>query len=320
MRRRRALVIVESGDSIAEDRLAYTGLFEQCRCSTKAFLPASAGTGWQPRKQDAVDPMPLREVTSARLLIAFVALLVVLTLAGTWSIDLGQFQQRLSTQESLAALQGITNPDQLESALKEHPTNTVLKLMRKEIQITRDTKGAIDRLSAQIEPARLSKEPNFSSATRDELDAFRRDLKTAQDNAAAFLPRYAAALKTENDQIESAIASFHAPKEIADQLLQGVKQRHARTLNAISLVLSARADYYRAYDKYIAFLSSELGSFKVVAGQFIFPLQRTVERYNVAAQAMTSAGKRVTELEADTKKQEQPLPDEWMQLTGLKQQ
>ena len=84
--------------------------------------------------------------------------------------------------------------------------------------------------------------------------------------------------------------------------------------------LSARADYYRAYDKYIALLSSELGSFKVVAGQFIFPLQRTVERYNAAAQAMTSAGRRVAELEADMKKQEKPLPEEWMQLTGAKYQ
>jgi hypothetical protein len=55
-----------------------------------------------------------------------------------------------------------------------------------------------------------------------------------------------------------------------------------------------------------------------VAGQFIFPLQRTVERYNAAAQAMASAGRHVAELEADMKKQERPLPEEWMQLTGIK--
>ena len=108
------------------------------------------------------------------------------------------------------------------------------------------------------------------------------------------------------------------PKEIAGPLLDGLKQRHAKALEAISRTLSARADYYRAYGQYVAFLSSELGSFKVVAGQFIFPLQRTVERYNTAAQAMTSAGKRVTELETDLKRQEQPLPEEWMQLTGGK--
>jgi hypothetical protein len=33
---------------------------------------------------------------------------------------------------------------------------------------------------------------------------------------------------------------------------------------------------------------------------------------------MTSAGRRVTELEDDMKKQEQPIPEEWLQLTGAK--
>ncbi|SHN84768.1 hypothetical protein [Bradyrhizobium erythrophlei] len=255
---------------------------------------------------------------SARILIAVISLLVLLTVAASLSIDLGKYQQRLSTQEGQAALQGIGNPSQLESALKQHPSNSLLKLMAQTLRITNDTKAAIDQLAAQIEPARVSKEPNFGSVTRDELDAFRRDLKTAEANARAFLPRYAAIFKAERAQIDSATVSLHVPKEIASQVLDGVTQRQAKALNAISLILAARADYYSAYDKYIAFLSSELGSFKVVAGQFIFPLQRTVERYGAAAQAMTSSAKRVAELEADMKKQEKPLPEEWMQLTGVK--
>ena len=255
---------------------------------------------------------------SARILIAVVALLVLLTVAASLSIDLGKYQQRISTQEGQAALRGISNPSELESALKQHPSNNILQLMAKTLKITNDTKAAIDQLSAQIEPPRLSKEPNFGSATRDELDSFRRDLKVAEANTRAFLPRYAAIFKAERAAIEAATVSFHVPKEIASQILDGVAQRHAKTLNAIALTLSARADYYSAYDKYVAFLSSELGSFKVVAGQFIFPLQRTVERYSAAAQAMTSAGKRVSELEADMKKQEKPLPEEWLQLTGVK--
>jgi hypothetical protein len=232
--------------------------------------------------------------------------------------DLSKFQERVSTREGQATLQGISSASELESALKQHPSDNVLQLMAKAIKATNETRTAIDKLSAQIEPARLSKEPNFGSVTRDELDTFRRDLKTAEANATAFLPRYGAIFRAEHDRIESAAVSFHVPKDIASQLLDGVTQRHAKALNAISLTLSARADYYRAYDKYIAFLSSELGSFKVVAGQFIFPLQRTVERYNAAAQAMTSAAKRVNDLETDMKKQNQPLPEEWIQLTGAK--
>jgi hypothetical protein len=265
-----------------------------------------------------IDPMSARPNKFALILIIFISLLVLLTVAVSLSIDLSRFQVRISTQEGQAALQGVSNPGQLEAALKQHPSNNLLQLMARSTKAVNDTKGAIDRLSAQIEPARLSKELNFSSVSRDELDAFRRDLKTAETNAQAFLPRYAAIFKAEHDQIERATVSLYVPKEIAGQILDGVTQRHARALKAISLTLSARADYYRAYDQYIAFLSSELGSFKVVAGQFIFPLQRTVERYNTAAQAMTSAGRRVTELEDDMKKQEQPLPEEWLQLTGAK--
>lgn len=266
----------------------------------------------------AIDPMSSRSVTSARIGIAFFLLLVLLTVAASLSIDLNKFQERASVQEDRAILQGVTGPAELERALRQYPKNNVLQLMAKATRVAGSTKDAIDKLSAQIEPAQLSKELNFGSASRDELDAFRRALKTAEANAGAFLPRYAAILKAEREQIESATASFHVPKEIASQLIEGLAQRHARTLDAISRVLSARVDYYRAYDKYIAFMSGELGSFKIVAGQFIFPLQRTVERYNVAAQAMTSAGKRVSDLENDLKKLEQPLPEEWVSLTGAK--
>ena len=109
---------------------------------------------------------------TARILIAVVSLLVLLTVAVSLSIDLGKYQQRISIQEGQAALQGISSPSQLESALKQHPSNNLLRLMAKATKAVNDTKGAIDQLSAQIEPARLSKEPNFGSVSRDELELF----------------------------------------------------------------------------------------------------------------------------------------------------
>jgi len=232
--------------------------------------------------------------------------------------DLSKLQQRTSTRDAQEILKKVTSPSQIGDALKQQPSNSILRLMATAAKAADDTRGAIDRLSAQIEPAGLSKEINFAAVSRGDLDAFRRDLKAAETNATAFLPRYAAILKAEHDQIESATLSLHVPKEIASRGLDGLAQRQAKALNAISLSLSARADYYRAYDKYIALLSSELGSFKVVNGQFIFPLPRTVERYNAAAQAMTSAAERVNNLEADMKKQNQQPPEEWLQLTGAK--
>jgi hypothetical protein len=263
--------------------------------------------------------MSARSPIFVRVQIAFFTLLVLLTVAVSLRIDLSKFLGRGTSSEGQAILQGISNPGELESALRQNPSNNVLLLMAKAIKVADSTKAAVDQLSAQVEPPRLSKELNFGSATPDELDSFRHDLATAATNASAFLPRYAAILKAEHEQIESAAVSLHVPREVAGPLLRGLTQRQTRTLSAISLILSARADYYRAYDKYIAFLSGELGSFKVVAGQFIFPDQPTVERYNLASQAMTTAGRRVNELEAAMKKQEQPLPQEWIPLTGAKQ-
>src|SRR5579863_10610593 len=73
--------------------------------------------------------------------------------------------------------------------------------MSNALTVADDARGAIDQLSAQIEPARASKELNFSSASRDELDSVRRDLRIAEANALAFLPRYAAIFKAEREQI-----------------------------------------------------------------------------------------------------------------------
>jgi hypothetical protein len=262
--------------------------------------------------------MPSNPFSSARVRIAFLFLFVLLGVTAYFATDLSKFQERISTQQGQETLRGITDQSQLEDALRQHPSNNILRLMAKATKVADDTRGAIDRLSAQIEPASLSKEINFSSASRNDLDAFRSDLRTAEANVAAFLPRYAAIFKAEHDQVESAALSLHVPKDIARRVLDGLTQRQAKALNAISVTLSARADYYRAYEKYLALLSSEFGSFKVVNGQIIFPLPRTVERYNAVAAAMVSAARRVNDLETDMKKQNQPLPEEWTQLTGAK--
>jgi hypothetical protein len=57
----------------------------------------------------------------------------------------------------------------------------------------------------------------------------------------------------------------------------------------------------RAYESYVAVLAGAYGSYKVESGQFIFPFQRTVDSYNVAAHAMTVAAKRIAELEEERK-------------------
>ena len=84
-------------------------------------------------------------------------------------------------------------------------------------------------------------------------------------------------------------------------MLDNIDKRHAEITAVMPSMLPARADFYRAYDDFVAFLIGEFGTYKVVNAQFIFPYQRAVERYNAAANAMTAAAKRVAGLEAERK-------------------
>ena len=106
-------------------------------------------------------------------------------------------------------------------------------------------------------------------------------------------------MKTERDNVEKYALSLHVGKDTVRRLLDSIDKRHAEITAFTSRMLSARADFYRAYESYVAVLVGEFGAYKVVNGQFIFPFQRTVDRYNVAASAMIAASTRVAELEEE---------------------
>ena len=57
---------------------------------------------------------------------------------------------------------------------------------------------------------------------------------------------------------------------------------------------------------------------KVVNGEFIFPFQRAVDRYNVAADAMTVAAKRVADLEEERKSLLTSQQERWQQFVNGK--
>jgi hypothetical protein len=82
--------------------------------------------------------------------------------------------------------------------------------------------------------------------------------------------------------------------------------------------MAARAEFYRAYESYVAVIAGEFGSYRVVDGQFIFPFQRTVDRYNVAATAMTAATKRVVELEEERQSLLTSQQAAWVQFANGK--
>jgi hypothetical protein len=176
-------------------------------------------------------------------------------------------------------------------------------------QAANETSVAVDKLSNESRPPMLSKDVSSSTASRADLEALRSELKTAEAAATAFMPRYVALLKTERDRVENYAQSHRAGSEALSRVSDDIDKRHAKITASISAMLSARAEYYRAYENYLGVLIGNFGAYKVVNGEFIFTLQSTVDRYNVAAQAMTIAANRVAELDEERKKILQPQND-----------
>jgi hypothetical protein len=262
--------------------------------------------------------MPSDNKARWRMPVAFIFLFVCLGAGAYLVSEMVKLQARTAARETQAALQGISDPSQIDAALGQHPANKILRLMSMATRAADETRTATDKVSGEIEPPSVAKNIDFGKASRDDLEALRRDLKTAENNAAAFLPRYIALFKAERDNVENYARSLRVDKDIVSGLLAGIDKRHAKAIDLISRQLAARADYYRSYEKYVAVLAGEFGSFKVVDQQFIFPLQRTVERYNVAAAAMTASAKRLGELEEEKRALKEPLQEEWEQFVNVR--
>jgi hypothetical protein len=186
------------------------------------------------------------------------------------------------------------------------------------IKAANDTSAAAEKLSKEVEPPAIREIGNLGAASRGDLEALRRDLKTAEANATTFLPRYIALLKTERDNVEKFARALPAGNETTRRFLDDIDKRHAEFAALVSRLLSARAELYRAYGDYVAILVAESGGYKVVDGQFVFPLQRTVDRYNVAAHAMTVATRRVVELEEERKNLLKSQQEGWVPFVSGK--
>ena len=265
--------------------------------------------------------MPSDPNAKTRVRIAFLCLFVfviALSVGAYFIADLSKLQEGIAARESRTALQGITDPAQIDEAIRQHPSNKFLRLVAMATRAANETNAAAEKLAGEVEPPSISKAINLGKASRGDLEALRSDLRTAEANATAFLPRYIALLKTERDKVEKYALSMHVERDTVGRLLDSLDKRQAEITAIASSMPSARADYYRAYEKYVAVLVQEFGSYKVVDGQFIFPSERTVDRYNVAGHAMTVAAKRVAELEEERKRLLKSQQEGWERLVNGK--
>jgi hypothetical protein len=285
-------------------------------CWRNVSIPSPAG-----RRDGWLMEMPSDPNTKTRVRIAFLllfAFIIVFSVGAYFVADLGKPQESIAARESRTALQGITDPRQIDEALGQHPSNKFLRLIAMATKAANETNAAMEKLSNEVEPPAISTNTNLGAASRSDLEDLRRDLKTAETNATTYMPRYIALLKTERDNVEKYALSLYLRKDTIGRFLDNIDKRHAEITAFTSRMLLARADFYRAYENYVAVLVTEFGAYKVVNGQFIFPFQRTVDRYNVAAHAMTVATKRVAELEEERKSLLKSQQEGWEQFVNGK--
>jgi hypothetical protein len=265
--------------------------------------------------------MPSVPNSKWRIRIAFFCLfvfMIVFSVGAYFLTNLGKLREIMAAREGQTALQGITDPSQIDEALRQHPSNKFLQMTAMATKAANETDVATEKLSNEVEPPGISKNNNLGAASRGDLETLRRDLKTAEANATALMPRYIALLKTERDHVEKYALSLYLDKDTTSRFLDSLDKRHAEITAFTAKMSSARAEFYRAYEGYVAILAGEFGAYKVENGQFIFPFQRTVDRYNAAAHAMTVAAKRVADLEEERKGLKRSQQERWEQFVNGK--
>jgi hypothetical protein len=181
--------------------------------------------------------------------------------------------------------------------LKQYPSNNMLKMVALANRDLGEIDAAARRLLNDAEPRDFLNPVDLSAYSRSDLDALRRDVKTAQSNAATVTPRYIALVNDERAKLENDARSLDVENSTISEFMTIIDEQHAEMMTLASKVLAARSEYYNAYERCVAVLVREFGIYKVTNGQVIFPVQSTADSYNRAAAAMEAAEKRIAELE-----------------------
>ncbi|OAF15395.1 hypothetical protein AXW67_15535 [Bradyrhizobium neotropicale] len=225
--------------------------------------------------------------------------------------DLSRLQAVRSAEESRAALRDVTDPAELDQAIKQYPSNRLLRLVALANEDVNDIDAAARRLLDEAAARPLPMLGDLGTASRNDLDALRRDLKTAEANVATFAPRYDALLTSARENVEKDVRSLNVGDERLTSFMAMIDEQHGAWTALTSNMLIARADYYNAYEKCVALLVREFGIYRVTNGQFVFPFQSTANGYNRAATAMTDAAKRSSELDGERASLRQSALSRW---------
>jgi hypothetical protein len=202
-----------------------------------------------------------------------------------------------------------------DRALKENPSNAMLKLLSSAFKAASETDLLVQKLSNEIEPSTLADDIDYAKASRPELERYRSDLKMAEANATTAMPRYLALLKDEREKVEALAKDFD--NDTVRELLSGIDKRHALHTAFASKMLSARAQLYRSRGSAVDILIEQFGRYMIYANErFYFETQIIADRYDAAVNGINAAEKRVSELEIEGKQLSQAQQESWRRFTS----
>ncbi|MFZ2090173.1 MAG: hypothetical protein WAU99_00425 [Pseudolabrys sp.] len=225
----------------------------------------------------------------------------------------------IDARRGMKELSAVRDPSQIEQALKKDPSNTFLQLMTGAAKLAQYTDRTTAELLTEIEPPALGKDINFATATRAALQAYLSNLKTAETNAEAAMPRFAAVAKKERDDVESLSRSLNVSDDLTRNVLAGVDKRQAKFLAFTSEMMAAGVELYRALGTYVAVLVEQHGNYTVEPnGQYQFQNSSVVVGFNVAANAVKVAARRVAELEVEGKQLTKSQQEGWERFRSMK--
>jgi hypothetical protein len=243
----------------------------------------------------------------------YTAAVVVVIAAVTVGLSNWQkLQDGIAAREATTALKDVRDPGATEQALKRNPSNTLLQLTAAVVKEAQETHRLAQKLSDEIEPPSLAKDIDYAKTTRAELEAYVRDLKTAEANATAAIPRYLALLNDERSRVEAFARSLQVDKGLVRSALSGTDKRHDRAADLTSRMLIVRAELYRTLGNAVAIVVEQFDNYKVDAtGRFIFSSQRIADRYNAASSEVDAPAKRLNELKEEGKRLAQFQQEGW---------
>ncbi|WP_407169053.1 hypothetical protein [Bradyrhizobium sp. ORS 111] len=237
--------------------------------------------------------MPGRLAPVLLVLCAF----MIVGLIGLYVVgDLSRFQEAISISEGQVAMRSVSNPEQLDQALKQHPSNAMLKMIAMARLDAIEMDAAARRLLAGAEQNDLPKAIDLASS-RSDLDKLLRDLKAAERGIATFEPRYIALIKSERGKLENEARLLRLGNETVLRFMRMIDAQHTEIVAVASKLSATHTEYYKAYEKCVTVLLRDFGIYKVTEGQFVFPFQLTADNYNRASAAMITATQRIAELD-----------------------